>query len=212
MKKVKNSMKRPAVFLDRDGTLIHDAGYLSRTAQVKFFPDAVKALKLLRQAGFYLFVVSNQSGVARGYFPESSVKKVHRHIQSRLKSMGTGVDRFFYCPHFPLGKVKSLSKVCACRKPKPGMVREASKRYPVDLRRSYVVGDKMDDILLVRNAWLAGGVLVRTGKGRQSEKILKVRKVGGVEVASSLLGAARLIIKNNFSREVRKSPAKAQMK
>ena len=195
------SKKRPAVFLDRDGTLIHDAGYLNRHSQVKFFPDSVKALKLLRKAGFYLFIVSNQSGAARGYFPESSIRKVHRHIQSWLNSKGARIDRFFYCPHYPEGKVKSLSWVCACRKPNPGMILEASKKYPVDLKRSYAVGDKMDDLLLARNARLAGGFLVRTGKGRESEKQLKIHPVRNSVVVSGLLGAAKVIVARQLSVE-----------
>ena len=203
---------RPAVFLDRDGTLIHDADFLSRPSQIKLFKGSVRALKLLRQAGFYLFIVSNQSGVARGYFPESSVREVHRHIQALLKSKGTRIDRFFYCPHYPQGKVKSLSRVCRCRKPSPGMVRDASKRYPVDLSRSYVVGDKMDDLLLAGRARLAGGILVRTGKGRQSEKQLKAHPLRYAVVTAGLLGAAKWILKNNFTTEVRRSRSKAKGK
>ena len=205
-------IKRPAVFLDRDGTLIHDMDFLSRPSQIKLFKGSVEALKLLRRAGFYLFIVSNQSGVARGYFPESSVWKVHRRIQILLKSNGARIDRFFYCPHYPKGKVKSLSRVCACRKPSPGMVREASKRYPIDLNRSYVVGDKMDDLLLAGRARLAGGILVRTGKGRQSEKQLKAHPLRYAVVTAGLLGAAKWILKNNFTTEVRRSRSKAKGK
>src|SRR6185295_15594036 len=129
MKKKKGDWRKPAVFLDRDGTLIHDVGYLNRLSQVKLFPRTAEALKLLRSAGFSLFVVSNQSGVARGYFPESSVRKAHRRVQALLKSRGARIDGFFYCPHYPQGKVKSLSRACSCRKPEPGMVKEAAKRY-----------------------------------------------------------------------------------
>lgn len=183
----------PAVFLDRDGTLIHDAGFLSRLSQIKFFPDTVSALKLLRKAGYYLFVVSNQSGVARGYFPESSVKKANRKIQSLLKSKGAGVHRYFYCPHYPKGTVKSLSRACLCRKPAPGMVREAARKFPVDLKRSYVIGDKIDDLLLAKTAGLAGAYLVKTGKGRKSAESLAAHPVKGAEVVPNLLSAARKI-------------------
>ncbi len=186
--------RKPAVFLDRDGTLIHDAGFLSKVSQIKLFPDAVKALKLLREAGFYLFVVSNQSGVARGYFPESSVKKANQKIQSLLKSRGAKIDRYFYCPHYPQGNVKSLSRVCVCRKPAPGMVKEAAKLYPVDLKRSFMVGDKIDDLLLAKSAKLAGGFLVRTGKGRKSAKVLAARPIKGSEVVPNLLSAVRKIV------------------
>jgi D-glycero-D-manno-heptose 1,7-bisphosphate phosphatase len=186
--------KRTAVFLDRDGTLIPDMGYLNQISQVRLFPGTARALKLLHRAGFYLFVVTNQSGVARGYFPESLVKQANRKVQSLLKAKDAGVERFFYCPHHPQGKVKSLRKACSCRKPKPGMVRQAAQRYPLDLKRSYVVGDKIDDLLLARNAKVAGGILVRTGNGRKSEKKLISAGLKGTVVVSNILKAAKWIL------------------
>src|ERR1700679_804752 len=114
--------KRPAVFFDRDGTLIADTGYLNNPSQIKLFSKTAGALKSLRKAGFYLFVVTNQSGVARGYFSEAQVKKVHQSLRRMLKVKGAKIDAFFYCPHHPQGKEKSFSKKCDCRKPPPGMV------------------------------------------------------------------------------------------
>jgi D-glycero-D-manno-heptose 1,7-bisphosphate phosphatase len=187
--------RKPAVFLDRDGTLIHDAGFLSRPSQVKLFPGSAEALRLLRGAGYRLFVVSNQSGVARGYFPEGSVKKANRRTASLLKAKGARVDRFFYCPHYPKGKVKSLAIVCDCRKPNPGMVKKAARLYPLDLKRSYVVGDKIDDLILAKKARVAAGILVRTGKGRKSEKELRSKGLRNM-VAANLLSAAKWIIKD----------------
>jgi D-glycero-D-manno-heptose 1,7-bisphosphate phosphatase len=190
----KPKLSRPAVFLDRDGTLIHDASYLSDPRQVKFFGKTAQALRLLREDGFRLFVVTNQSGVARGYFPESSVRKVHAKVQSLLKSKGAGIDGFFYCPHYPGGKVKSLGRDCACRKPKTGMVKQAARKFPLDLKKSYMVGDKIDDVLLGKKASLKASVLVRTGYGRQSEKELKGRKLGKTPVVSDILSAAKWIL------------------
>lgn len=192
--------KRPAVFLDRDGTLIEDAGYLDRLSQIKLLPRAAEALKLLRKAGFYLFVVSNQSGVARGYFPESRVRKVHRKLQAMLRAKGARIDRFFYCPHYPGGKVKSYAKVCGCRKPRPGMVKQAARSYPVDLKRSYVVGDKRDDLLLARKAKAAGGLLVLTGNGRQSAKDLKRSPLPKSVVVSDILKAGEWIVNQSKKR------------
>src|SRR5258708_3509777 len=174
----KKMVRRPAVFLDRDGTRIHDAGFLSRPSEVKLFPGSAEALRLLRGAGYRLFVVSNQSGVARGYFQEGSVKIANRRTQSLLKAKGARIDHFFYCPHYPQGKVKSLAIVCDCRKPNPGMIKKAARLYPLDLKRSYVVGDKIDDLMLARKARVAAGILVRTGKGRRSEKKLTSTKLG----------------------------------
>ena len=190
---MKKTRRKPAVFLDRDGTLIHDAGFLNRPSQVKLFPGTAPALKLLRKAGFYLFVVSNQSGVARGYFPESSVKAANRRVQALLKAKGAKIDRFFYCPHHPKGQVKSLAVVCDCRKPRTGMVKAAARSFSVDLENSFVVGDKMDDLLLARQARLKGGLLVRTGKGRKSQKELASRPIPRSVVVPDIWKAAQWI-------------------
>lgn len=186
--------KRPAVFLDRDGTLIPDIGYLSDPKHLKLYRGTAEALRLLRQAGFYLFVVTNQSGVARGYFPENTVKAVHKRLQQMLKAKGAEIDAFFYCPHYREGKIKRYVKVCDCRKPKPGMVKQALKKYPVDLKKSFVVGDKIDDLQLARNAKAGWGILVRTGNGRKSEKKLKAKPLAKSVVVSDVLRAARLIL------------------
>ncbi|SRR5665213_1572283 len=186
--------KRPAVFFDRDGTLITDVGYLNNSSQIKLFAQTAGALKNLRNAGFYLFVVTNQSGVARGYFSETRVKKVHQMLQRMLKAQGAKIDAFFYCPHYPQGKVKSFSKKCDCRKPSTGMVKQALKRYSIDLKKSYVVGDKLDDVLLAQNAKVAAGLLVRTGNGRKSEREFKKLKLEKSTVVSNLTQAAKWIL------------------
>jgi D-glycero-D-manno-heptose 1,7-bisphosphate phosphatase len=189
--------KRPAVFLDRDGTLIPDLGYLSEPSQVRLYAGTARALRLLREAGFFLFVVTNQSGVARGYFRESTVKAVHRKLQAILKNKGAAVDAFFYCPHYPGGKIKRYSKACDCRKPKTGMVKQALQKYKVDLRRSYVIGDKIDDLQLARNAKAAQGLLVRTGNGRMSEARLKTTPLAKTQVVPNLLRAAQWILRDS---------------
>lgn len=185
---------RPAVFLDRDGTLIPDVGYLNQASQVKLLRGTTSALKLLRRAGFRLFVVTNQSGVARGFFPESRVQQANRKVQALLKAGGARVDGFFYCPHHPQGQVKSFRKACSCRKPKPGMIRQAARRYPLVLKESFVVGDKVDDLLLARNARLAQGILVRTGNGRQSEKQLASAGLQESPVVRDILQAAHWVL------------------
>ncbi len=190
----KKKSPRPAVFLDRDGTIIADAKYLSQPSQIKLFSKTSEALKLLRKAGYYLFVVSNQSGVARGYFSEGMVRKVHQRLQQMLKAKDALIDAFFYCPHHPEGKVKAYSKVCACRKPGIGMIEQAARIYPIDLKRSYIIGDKMDDLFLARKAKLAGALLVLTGNGRKSEKKLKVSPLSKSFVVSDILSAAKWIL------------------
>jgi D-glycero-D-manno-heptose 1,7-bisphosphate phosphatase len=175
MAKLKN--RKPAVFLDRDGTLIKDVGYLAEPSEIRLYRGVAQALRKLRAAGYLLFVVTNQSGVARGYFPESSVKKVHRSLQTRLKAQGARIDGFYYCPHYPGAPLKAYAKSCSCRKPNPGMVRQASRSFAVDLKKSYMVGDKLDDLGLAARAGLAGAYLVRTGNGRRSER--EMRKLKG---------------------------------
>lgn len=191
MKQVK---LRPAVFLDRDGTLIVDRGYLSDPEKVRYFSHTFEALRMLKKEGYLLVVVTNQSGVARGYYPESVVNLIHRKIKQDLVKQGAAPHAFFYCPHYPGGKVKSLGRSCSCRKPKTGMVRQALAVLPIDLKRSFVVGDKMDDLLLSLNARMAGGVLVRTGKGRASERELKKKPIPRTWVASNLKQAAKKIL------------------
>src|SRR3984957_4913422 len=115
MAKLKN--RKPAVFLDRDGTLIKDVGYLAGPSEIRLYRGVAQALRKLRAAGYLLFVVTNQSGVARGYFPESSVKKVHQSLQARLKAQGARIDGFYYCPHYPGAPLKAYAKNCSCRKP-----------------------------------------------------------------------------------------------
>lgn len=190
---MKSKRLKPAVFLDRDGTLIFDQDYLSDPRKIKYFPDTSEALRLLKKAGFLLVVVSNQSGVARGYYPESAVKLIHRKMRQDLSQKGAAPHAFFYCPHYPVGKVKSLSRTCSCRKPKTGMVQKAVKLFPIDLKRSFMVGDKLDDLLLSVNARLAGGILVRTGKGKKSEKELRKRPIPRTWVVSNLRQAANKI-------------------
>jgi len=185
------------VFLDRDGTLIRDAGYLNRASQVKLLKGAAEAVLLLRRAGFKLFVVSNQSGVARGYFPESSVKAANRKIQKLLKRDGVRIDAYFYCPHHPKGKIAKYRRVCDCRKPGVGMIRQAARKFPLDLKLSYIVGDKLDDLHLARKARLAGGLLVRTGKGMKEAKKLKASPIPKTAVVSDILGAAKWILNRN---------------
>jgi D-glycero-D-manno-heptose 1,7-bisphosphate phosphatase len=191
---MKGIAMKPAIFLDRDGTLIHDEDYLSDPKKVKYFSGAAEALRTLKKAGYLLVVVTNQSGVARGYYPESAVKRIHRKMKRDLSKRGAAPDAFFYCPHYPGGKVKSLSRSCACRKPKTGMVQQAQRVLPIDLKRSFMVGDKRDDMLLSVNARLAGGLLVRTGKGKMSEKELKKKNIPKTWVVSNLRQAVKKIL------------------
>jgi len=147
----------PAVFLDRDGTLAEEVGYLNHVSRFRMFPFAAGAVRRLNEAGLPVIVVTNQSGVGRGYFPESLVHAVHELMKEQLAKAGAGVDAVYYCPH-------TSSDGCSCRKPRPGMLERAAREHGIDLRRSFVVGDRYDDVHLARNTG-ARSILVRTGYG-----------------------------------------------
>jgi D-glycero-D-manno-heptose 1,7-bisphosphate phosphatase len=159
---------RPAVFLDRDGTIIEESGYLDRLDRLVFFPFSVDAIRALNCAGFAVVVVTNQAGIARGIVRESFVAEAHRHIAERLEAGGARVDGFYFCPHYPSGVVEQFRLACDCRKPQPGMLRRAAADLDLDLARSFVVGDRWHD-LAAGQAVGARGVLVRTGLGLVDE-------------------------------------------
>jgi D-glycero-D-manno-heptose 1,7-bisphosphate phosphatase len=134
-----------AVFLDRDGTLIEEAGYLDRLERMVFFPFSVDAVRVLNRGGFKVVVITNQAGIARGIVRESFVEEAHRHIASRLAAGGATIDRFYYCPHYPEGVLEQYRRACDCRKPQPGLLRRAAADIDLDLARSFVVGDRWKD-------------------------------------------------------------------
>jgi D-glycero-D-manno-heptose 1,7-bisphosphate phosphatase len=154
----------PAVFLDRDGTLIEEVGYLDRLDLMSLFPWTVDAVKALNGRGYPVIVVTNQSGIARGYFDESFLHEVHRRLGDTLASAGATIDRFYYCPHHPDADLAEYRQLCGCRKPQPGMLRQAERDFAIDLSRSFVVGDRWLDVALAQ-AVGAQGILVRTGVG-----------------------------------------------
>ena len=147
---------RPAAFLDRDGVLNIDRGYTFRPEDLKMIPTAAAAVRLLNDAGFYVFVVSNQSRVARGFYTEAAVDLFNKHIQDILKGEGAQIDAFYYCPHHPDGTIKELAIQCRCRKPAPGMLEQAARDWPIDLSRSFLIGDKDDDLAAARAFHIRG--------------------------------------------------------
>lgn len=157
-----------AVFLDRDGTLIEEVGYLDRRDRVALYPWTIDAVRALNAAGVRTVLVTNQSGVARGFFTEATVDDVHRHIADLLKVGGARLDAYYYCPHHPHGSVPDYARACECRKPGRGLVDRAARELGIDPRRSFTVGDRWLDITLARTIG-ARGVLVRTGYGADEE-------------------------------------------
>jgi D-glycero-D-manno-heptose 1,7-bisphosphate phosphatase len=165
---VTNGFER-AVFLDRDGTIIEEVGYLDRPERVEFFPWTTDAIRVLNRAGLAVVLVSNQSGIARGFFTEAVVDDVHHRISEMLAAGGARIDAYYYCPHHPDGKVPGLARVCDCRKPARGLVDRAVTEFGIDPERSFVVGDRWLDIGLARTVG-AKAVLVRTGYGDSEER------------------------------------------
>ena len=159
---------KPAVFLDRDGTMIHDVGYLHRVEEIQFFPWTVDAIRALDAAGFTVVVTTNQAGVARGLFSEAQLGAIHDAMKCVLDAGRAPVRAYYYCPHHPNGKVAAFARVCDCRKPAAGMVTRAARDLGLDPSRSFVVGDTWLDVGLARSSG-ARAVLVRTGAGAKAE-------------------------------------------
>jgi len=180
-----------AVFLDRDGTIIEESGYLSGPEGVALIPGASGAIARLKRAGFTLIVVTNQSGIARGYYGEAELLRIHEKLDRLLEMDGSKIDRYYHCPHHP-----EYGGDCACRKPKTGMAEAAAGELGIDLSRSYFVGDKASDVMLGINA---GGVpvLVLTGYGREERAILEAGGTCPVRVFDGLAEAADWIIEDS---------------
>jgi len=161
-------MKKRAVFLDRDGTLIEERDYLSAPDGVVLIDGAAEAVRRLSESGFWIVMVTNQSGVARGMFPEEVVHRVNQRVQELLNKENACLDAIYYCPHHPQGTVSQYARVCDCRKPAPGMGYRAAREYEIDLTRSYMIGDKQEDILFGQNCGMENAFLVSTGHGREA--------------------------------------------
>lgn len=178
---------KPAVFLDRDGTINVEKEYLYKAEEFEFTPRAVEAIRILNQAGYLVVVVTNQSGVARGYYTEDDVRSLHQYIEAQLEAGGAHVDGWYYCPHHPSGRAP-YNLDCECRKPEPGMLLAATRDLQIDLERSWMIGDKLADV----EAGIVAGcrsVLVMTGYGHLERHQLDQETL----VCEDLYAAARMI-------------------
>jgi len=187
-------MSRAAIFLDRDGTICEEVGYVNHLSRSRLLPGSLEAIRLINQAGLLAVVTTNQSGVARGYFSEDLVEAVHAQLLSAVSSGGARLDAIYYCPHHPSEGSPPWRAACDCRKPKPGMILRAAREHGIDLAGSYVVGDSVVDIEAGAAAGLPG-VLVLTGYGRGLIEHQKHRfKTEPAHAAEDLLGAVRFIL------------------
>lgn len=169
------SQLRPAVFLDRDGVLNRDHGYVHSPEEFEWMPGAREAVKRMNDQGYHVFVVTNQAGVAHGYYGEEAVRNLHAWMTGELEATGARVDDYFFCPHHPEAALEAFRLECPCRKPRPGMLRQALERWPVDLERSFLIGDKTSDLQAAERVSVPGYLFDGTDLDRFCAPLLKVR-------------------------------------
>lgn len=155
-RELRQQLRRPAVFFDRDGVLNHDSGYTFETHKLEWIEGAREAVKAVNDAGYFAFVITNQSGVARGYYEEHHVVTLHRWMADQMALIGAHIDAFEYCPDHPDGTVARYCRMSDRRKPAPGMITDLVRRFPVDMTRSMVIGDKESDMEAAQAAGVAG--------------------------------------------------------
>lgn len=188
------SSPRPAVFLDRDGTLIEEVNYLAHPEQVRLLPGAAEAVRELNALGVPVLVVTNQAGVARGYFPESRVVEVHARLDELLRAGGARIDAYYVCPHHPDAALEQYRIACACRKPAPGLLQQAEREWTLDLSASCIIGDKVSDLEAGARAGCPP-ILVRTGYGATIDPASLPASWGMLGVVDSLVEAVALWVR-----------------
>ena len=181
--------KVEAVFLDRDGTINEEVEYLDSLDRLHVFPEAFEAVRLINQSGLKTIVITNQSGIGRGFFDEAFVGRVHEEMRSLFLKEGAVIDSFYYCPHHPTEGMGQYRQVCSCRKPEPGLLIKAAEDLGIDLSRSYMIGDRTKDVEVGQRTG-AKGILVQTGYG-------KVADMGSIHpdyIAQDILAAVKWLL------------------
>jgi D-glycero-D-manno-heptose 1,7-bisphosphate phosphatase len=184
---------RSAIFLDRDGTINEDIGYVSAPGELIIYPYAAEAVRLINESGLKAIVITNQSGIARRMYTEETLDAIHRRMIEELARDGAHIDAIYYCPHHPRVGDERYRKACDCRKPGTGMLLRAAREHDIDLSSSYVIGDKSSDINLATSAG-AGGVLVMSGYGRETLAAQDAWPCAPAIVADDLLDAVKRIL------------------
>jgi D-glycero-D-manno-heptose 1,7-bisphosphate phosphatase len=187
-----------AIFLDRDGTLVDELGFLRRPEDLRLLPRAAEGVRAFNAAGWPAIVVTNQSGLARGHFTPEDLAAIHVRLAAALAKEGARLDAILHCPHHPDEGEPPLRAACACRKPEPGLMREAAQRIGLELGACWTVGDSLRDIEAGRRAGLAGEVLVLTGKGKDELARLSDGQRELLRTAPDLLAAAHAILAESF--------------
>jgi D-glycero-D-manno-heptose 1,7-bisphosphate phosphatase len=187
-------MKRRAVFMDRDGTISEEVGYVNHPSRYRVFAYSAEAVRLLNERGWLAILITNQAGVARGYFTEDIITAVHGRLTEELEKEGARLDAIYYCAHHPTVGEAPYRFDCDCRKPKPGLIERAAREFEIDLAQSWMIGDRYSDIELARNAHVHSG-FVKSGYGRgEWEYQRPAWKHEPDLVAEDLLEAVRKIV------------------
>jgi D-glycero-D-manno-heptose 1,7-bisphosphate phosphatase len=190
-------MKRPALFMDRDGTISEEVGYVNHPARFRLFPYTAAAIKLLNENGWLAIVVTNQAGVARGYFSEDVIIQIHEQVQRDLQNASAKLDAIYYCAHHPSVGEPPYRLDCDCRKPRTGLIDRAAADFQIDLARSWMVGDRYGDVELARNAGLHSA-FVLSGYGRGEWEFQRGSwQIEPELVADDLLEAVKTIVERD---------------
>lgn len=193
-------MKRRAVFMDRDGTISEEIGYVNHASRYRVFPFSAEAVRLLNEKGWLAILVTNQAGVARGYFTEELIAEVHEVLNGELRRAGARLDAIYYCAHHPTVGETPYRLDCDCRKPKPGLILRAAAEFDIDLTESWMIGDRHSDVVLAHNAGVRSA-LVMTGYGRgEWEYQRSAWKFEPDMVAENLLEAVKRIVLKDEQR------------
>ena len=193
-------MKRPALFMDRDGTISEEVGYVNHPSRFRLFPYTADAIKLLNDSGWLAIVVTNQAGVARGYFSEDMIVQIHERVEQQLQSAAARLDAIYYCAHHPSVGEPPYRLDCDCRKPRTGLIQRAATDFDIDLERSWMVGDRYGDIELARNAQLHSA-FVLSGYGRGEWEYQRGSwQIEPELVAEDLLEAVQKIVERDATR------------
>lgn len=185
-----------AVFLDRDGTINVDKAYLSKIEEFEYLPGVIQGLRMLQDAGFILIIVTNQSGIARGYYTEDDFFELNKCMLSDLRKKGIKIAKVYYCPHHPNGKIEKYKLDCNCRKPKLGMYEEAIEDFDIGLSRSFTIGDKIRDLAICEKTSCRGYLISNLEKENIVDGV-KNGKYRNIQYAEDLLTAAKKIVGGN---------------
>lgn len=186
-------MKRKAIFLDRDGTINVEKDYLYKISDFEFLPGVITALQRLQAAGYILIIITNQSGIARGYYTEKDYNKLNSWMLETLKSEGINIDAVYYCPHHPKAIMPAYRINCECRKPKIGLFKRAVEEFDIDLAKSFSIGDKIRDCAICEKT-SCRGFLIASNENAEIIERVKAGKFENVEYAEDTLDAAKKIL------------------